>query len=74
MAKESPVYQTGLLSIMICYAIGICACATLRVYLICINKKREHLSGEGAGHDGSGYEDASMDKTDKEQASFVYVY
>jgi amino acid permease len=74
LAKESPVYQTGFLSIMICYAIGICACATLRVYLIWVNKKRARPNENTAGEDTSEYADALVDKTDKEQATFVYVY
>lgn len=74
LTQESPVYQTGWLSIMICYAIGITACATLRGYLIWVNKKRERLNGGSAGQDESEYADASVDKTDKEQTAFVYVY
>ena len=74
MAKESPVYQTGFLSIMICYAIGICACFTLRVYLMCLNKKRERLSEADIDRDDGEVATTFMDKTDKEERTFRYVY
>jgi ACS family allantoate permease-like MFS transporter len=65
LVKESPVYQTGLLSIMICYAIGICACATLWGYLTWVNKKRERLNGGSGDLDENGYADPLVDRTDK---------
>jgi hypothetical protein len=74
MAKESPVYQTGFLSIMICYGIGICACFTLRFYLIWLNEKRERLGEGDACRDDGDVANAFVDKTDKEEKTFRYVY
>lgn len=60
---------------MICYAIGICCCFALRAYLIWMNKKRDHLSGGSAGGiDGGQATSAFVDKTDKEEPSFRYVF
>ena len=75
MAEEAPVYQTGFLSIMICYAIGICACVVLRLYLIWCNEKRDRLVGEANANQTSVESTSSLtDKTDKEETSFRYVY
>jgi hypothetical protein len=74
MAKEAPIYQTGFLSIMICYAIGICSCFILRVHLICLNKKRDRLAASQADDPGIQVASAITDKTDKEEETFRYVY
>lgn len=74
LANEAPVYQTGFLSIMTCYAIGICACFALRIYLVALNKRRDRETGvpqvEGEGGSTGPFED----RTDKEEGSFRYVY
>lgn len=74
LAKESPRYQTGFLSILICYAIGICACVVLRVYLIWVNKSRDRLHGDINDLDEGRSANGTGDKTDKEQPTFRYVY
>lgn len=59
---------------MICYAIGICACFALRIYLIALNKRRDREAGvpqvEGEGGSTGPFED----RTDKEEGTFRYVY
>lgn len=74
MANEAPVYQTGFLSIMICYAVGICSCFTLRIFLIWQNKKRDRLSDQSMGEVEGEMTTAFMDKTDKEEKTFRYAY
>jgi hypothetical protein len=74
MAKESPVYRTGFLSIVICYGIGICACFMLRFYLIWLNGKREPLCDRDAGRDDDDVANVFVDQTDKEEKTFRHVY
>lgn len=74
MADEAPVYQTGFLSIMICYAIGICSCFALRIFLVCQNKKRDRLNGEGVDGEDEDATRSFTDKTDKEEKTFRYAY
>lgn len=74
MADEAPVYQTGFLSIMICYAIGICSCFALRIYLIWCNNTRTHLAEANVDQTDVGFVNIFADKTDKEEMSFRYVY
>lgn len=61
---------------MICYAIGICACFTLRIYLMAQNKLRDRRSAaeQGGVADGEQEVGAFEDRTDKEEGSFRYVY
>jgi len=74
MADEAPVYQTGFLSIMICYAIGICSSFTLRVYLIWCNKTRDCLAEANVDQTNIEATNHLADKTDEEEPSFRYVY
>lgn len=73
-AEETPVYESGFLALIICFAVGIMACVVLRVRMIMKNRSRDR-SGTGLEEtETDAAVHAAEDRTDKEMPRFRYVY
>lgn len=73
-AHEAPEYQSGFLSMMVCFGVGIVLCIVLRFYVIYENLKRDRSGTGEAEPEIAGEISAALDKTDKEIPQFRYVY
>lgn len=77
--REAPGYDSGFVSMLVCFSAGVCFCMGLRFYLIWENKRRDCM-GEPAVVVLGGVEVEGtaalnlLDKTDKELLQFRYVY
>lgn len=75
MAREAPFYESGFLSILISFGVGFLSIMTLRLYLICENRRRDQLGSAVVEPMPDESEDGGfMGKTDKEIVQFRYVY
>jgi len=70
---EAPSYPSGFLSMIICFGLAFVLCIILRVFLIWENRSRDRKTGPVVAHEEVG-ELNLADVTDKEMASFRYVY
>ena len=59
---------------MVCFGVGVVLCAALRIHLVLENRRRDRVAAESAGVEISGEVVAALDKTDKENPQFRYVY
>jgi len=72
---EAPSYPSGFLSMIICFGAALVLSIALRFYLIWENKRRDNKTGAvvDLAEDQIGVMNLA-DATDKEIASFRYVY
>lgn len=77
-AREAPNYDSGFVSMIICFSAGAALILMMRFYLIWENRRRDRL-GEAAIAQLNGIEVSEtalnlLDKTDWELTQFRYVY
>lgn len=68
------MYQSGFLSMMVCFGVGIVLCFVLRFHIILENRKRDRNAGAEVEDEIAADISAALDRTDKEIPQFRYVY
>lgn len=68
------MYQSGFLSMMVCFGAGIVLCFVLRFHIIMENRKRDRNAAAEVEDEIAADISAALDRTDKEIPQFRYVY
>ena len=75
--SEAPVYQSGIIAILVAYCVEIAICIGFAVYLAACNKRKERgliATGKINASDEERSEIAFRDLTDIENPFFRYTY